>query len=768
MNKQLNKRFPCEECREQKRKCDCKQPCDRCERFNLKCVYLKGFSPRDQEFIQIAKEKEMHCEIEALTTEIELLQKEMASLQSATTFQRQPTPPLSHEDNDSHSHSNKWTPRSRTPSAAYPATPESMETTDDSSSIMTALSRSTKRQRVIAQDGSTSVVLSQQHNHQQRRPWILTIRNGKMEIETCVNTYNDLLPHLHAMTGAIYSQEHVPFTFHAYSTYGALIKAFNTMILNKYGKTTCRSWVNAMRMITLSSSSPSPTSDNTTTPCPQSIARFIHPLLDAYWKCKHYQHLAVHISTFIRLFVHPYQNDSNSITSSPAVMALCAGICLSSCQHTSSIIPTGSHLEYARCYYDQARQLIADRFDDPCLETFATFVFLALYEMTIGHDSTSAHYTNLALRMANMLRPEYTTQITMMKDDVQESILFHRLQTFLQQIRLFELATDFDNNDRDQRETGYARFYAACHNPTDEWWVAADDDSIQAHDLIEMHRCLQKLRRDIYNNSRIAMTTVPRDLAELTEMVVQQQINHVMVHWYTHMLPDRLKLSLPVLDAMNIPDDVYMKTVEKETKDKGIGAVLTVLALYDEGLLIAQSFLHKRLQGSTTRWAHLQQFWQGGRLIMGPEERRQAAGTKWARRIDKLLSVKPVIGYSGTDDEFFAMVMGAMFPEEESKTSVITLAIQTAINAVRLLRFLDASSEWRCFFDMRVLMDVWVLLTRVVRFERYLDAEDQTMLPRVRSDLEHCLAMVRNNASRSLHAANLIGKMEEEYRELLL
>ncbi|KAI7876961.1 hypothetical protein K492DRAFT_172102 [Lichtheimia hyalospora FSU 10163] len=703
----------------------------------------------------MAKENEMKCEIEALTTEIELLQKEMCKLQSTTIYQRQPTPPLSHDDNESYN--NKWT-RARTPSATYPATPESMET-DDTSSTMTTLSRSTKRQRMLAQDGPLSVILSQQQNHQ-RQPWMLTIRNGRMEIETHVNTYNDLLPHLHAMTSAIYSQEHVPFTFHAYSTYGSLIKAFNTMILNKYGKTTCRSWVNSIRMITLSS-----TIDNNTTPCLQTTSHFIRPLLDAYWNCKHYQHLAVHIPTFIRLFVDPYENN-NHLTSSPAVMALCAGICLSSCQHISNIIPAGSHLEFAQCYYDQARQLIADRFDDPCLETFATFVFLALYQMTVGQGSTLAHYTTIAMRIADMLRPEYTTQVTMMRDDVQESILFHRLQTFLQQIRLFELATEFDNNDRDQRETGYARFYAACHNPSDEWWIAADDDSIQAHDLIEMHRCLQKLRRDIYNNSRITMATVPRDLVELTEIIVQQQINHAMVHWYTHMLPDRLKLSLPVLDAINIPDDVYMKTVEKETKTKGIGAVLTALALYDEGLLIAQSFLHKRLQGSSTRWVHLQQLWQGGRLIMGPEERKQAAGTKWARRIDKLLSVKPMIGYNGTDDEFFAMVMGAMFPEQESKTSVISLAIQTAINAVRLLRFLDASSEWRCFFDIRVLMDVWVLLTRVLRFEHHLDAEDQAYLPRVRNDLEHCLTMVRNNASHSLHAANLIGKMEDEYREL--
>lgn len=729
-------------------------------------MYLKGFSPRDQEFIQIAKEKQVQCEIEALTTGIELLQREMANLQSTVMYQRQPTPPLSHEDNDSHSSKRI---RARTPNAPYPATPESMET-DDTSSTTTTLSRSTKRQRVIAQDGPMSVVLSQQPNHQ-RQPWMLTIKNGRLEIETCINTYHDLLPHLHAMTGAVYSQEHVPFTFHAYSTYGSLIKAFNTMILNKYGKTTCRSWVNSMRMITFPSASMTIDNSNnnnttTTTPCPQSIAHLIRPLLDAYWNCKHYQHLAVHIPTFIRLFVHPYENN-NSLTSSPAVMALCAGICLSSCQHTSRIIPTESHLGYAQCYYDQARQLIADRFDDPCLETFATFVFLALYEMTMGQHSTSAHYTNLAMRMANMLRPDYTTQVKMMKDDVQESILFHRLQTFLQQIRLFELATEFDNNDHDQRETGYARFYAACHNPSDEWWVAADDDSIQAHDLIEMHRCLQQLRRDIYNSSRASMTTVPRDLVELTEMIVQQQINQVMVHWYTHTLPDRLKLSLPVLDAMTIPDDTYMKTVEKETKTKGIGAVLTALALYDEGLLIAQSFLHKRLQSPTTQWVHLQQFWQGGRLIMGPEERRQAAGTKWARRIDKLLSVKPLIGYSGTDDEFFAMVMGAMFPEEESKTSVISLAIQTAINAVRLLRFLDASSEWRCFFDMRVLMDVWVLLSRVLRFGHHLDAEDQAMLPRVRNDLKHCLTMVRNNASHSLYATNLIDKMEEEYRELL-
>ncbi|KAI9495786.1 hypothetical protein BDB00DRAFT_193118 [Zychaea mexicana] len=598
----MNKKFPCEgkvsrllydvkqsndccilECREQKRKCDCKQPCDRCERFNLKCVYLQAVSPRDQEYVEIAKREEMRCEIKALTEQSEMLDREMRSLQSAIRVQHQQSPPMSAQD-DVVSLYRKGRPYLVSPMIIPHSSPindltvttppdascSPFSSVDDSVSIVSNSSNHTaepadnrhkqhdlyynstsnKRRRVIAREGQLSVALIRDRN--KHKPWTLTVKDGKMAIETFINSHSDLMARVWDMTSTLRAQDSVPFSFFAFSTVGALVKMFNTMILNKYGKTYCRSMVNAMRISSSFSSPPATTppdttlttSDETTTPNTslipsspslQNIESLIMPLLEAYFRCRHLCHLALHIPTFMRLFVTNY----SEISTSPVVMALCATICVSDnacCHHITKLVPHTLLNAHAKMYYDRARQLISDRFDDLCLEIFATYVFLTSYILHSSASSPSTttttdndnivqqhHYRDLAERFMQLLEPCHANW------PLDESILFRKLKTYLQRLLTYELALKFKNNDTNMRETGYVRFYEASHSNSQLQWVTAEDDEDTLREFTEMQRYLQQLRGAVYENSR-ASGIPSRDLTVLTETVIQQQIKHATAH----------------------------------------------------------------------------------------------------------------------------------------------------------------------------------------------------------------------------------------------
>ncbi|KAG2223743.1 hypothetical protein INT45_003467 [Circinella minor] len=805
----MNKKFPCEECREQKRKCDSKQPCDRCERFNLKCIYVKAVSPRDQEYVQLAKREGMRSEIEALTKQTEMLERELQGFHSAMQVQHQHSPPMLAKDDVSSSNKENATASklttARTSSYLIPLSPIDLMMTaptppdsssSDNNSVITTKSydyrysgdkknqeNNAKRRRVIAKKGDFFVAIERDDK---RKPWILTVQNGRMIIETFINNHSDLMGRMWDMTSTLCVQNSVPFSFHSFSTFGTLVKMFNTMMVNKYGKTYCRSMINSLRVsaiiapISLSSpsnannlatttattkpfllspsSSNSPSLQSYSSPI-QDIDTLTMPLLKAFFHCRHLHQLALHIPTFMRLFITKY---SHNISTSPVAMALCASICVgenSHCHHITKLIPPTQIIAQGKLYYEKARQLISDRFDDLCLETFATFIFLTSYKLytplKTDDDNDSDHYLTgqwcygeLAERYMHLLEP-YFMKITTVEGSnntpllLEEAILFQRLRNYLQQLTTLELAYKFKVNDPNMRETGYVRFYEASHTNHGLQWAIANDDSDEQSEFIEMKKALQQLRKEIFENSR-ASGILSQDLTVLTETVIQQQVQHTTAHWYMHVLPEKLKLPLPVLEATSTSDSHYFATLKEQCEIKGsIVPVLTVLELYDEIILIVQSFLHKRIPNPATNWYFLDQYWQGGEIMVKKD--KHPAGEKWVRRITKLLSVKEAIEYKGTDDEFFSMVKEVMFPSQPVRTSVIQIGIQVSINMVRLLRFIQNSEKWSCFFDMRFLTDVWIVMFRTLRFEDYLDASDRRWLHVVRTNMEYCRAMAREH-----------------------
>ncbi|KAI9253917.1 hypothetical protein BDA99DRAFT_562865 [Phascolomyces articulosus] len=836
----MNKKFPCEECREQKRKCDCKQPCDRCERFNLKCIYVKAVSPRDQEYVELAKREEMRCEIKALTKQTEMLEQELQNLHSVMRVHHQQSPPMSTKDDMLHINKGRGTGATTTviSPSLIPVSPIDLmmtaatppDSSSDNNSIITTTVydhhhqhnnnnyESNKRRRVIAKEGDLSVALKRYDKH---KPWTLTVKNGQMAIETFINSHNDLMTRMWDMTGTLRVQDNVPFSFSSFSTFGTLVKMFNTMMLNKYGKTYCRSMVNAMRISSLlapsSSSSTSTTSTssstNTTnsilsssssplstplalksssTPSSaqqtslsfqsslavQEIESLTLPLLEAYFRCRHFHHLALHTPTFMRLFVTSYSN----ISTSPVAMALCAAICISesaSCQHIIKIIPSDQIVVQGKVYYDRARHLISDRFDDVCLETFATYVFLTSYKLYTGAATASTmssdqdesnrigqrYYSNIAERLIHLLEPNFIKITSLHQQQqplVEESILFHRLKNYLQRLLTYELAFEFKAKDKDMRETGYVQFYEASHSNHELEWFISEDDSKEQREFIEMQKALQQLRQAIFENSR-ASGILSQDLTVLTETVIQQQVQQTTAHWYMHILPDKLKLPLPVLEATSTTDSHYFSTLQEQCETKGIVPVLTALGLYDEIILIVQSFLHKRIPNPATNWYFLDQYWQGGKITIRQHE--HPAGDKWIRRITKLLSVKDAIEYKGTDDEFFSMVKEVMFPTQPVRTSVIQIGIQVAINMVRLLRFVQNSDLWSCFFDMRFLTDVWVVMFRILRFEDYLDATDRRWLPVLRTNMDYCLSMAREQLGNNHDIKIYVEGLDQDFQD---
>ncbi|KAI8142789.1 hypothetical protein BJV82DRAFT_498904, partial [Fennellomyces sp. T-0311] len=163
----------------------------RCERFNLKCVYVKAVSPRDQEYVQIAKREEMRAEIKALTDHTEMLERELRNMQSVIRIHQQQSPPLSAQDGS----------KKDAMSPVIPLRSPVSVTCDDQ------VEDRRKRRRVIAQEGPVSVAVVRGNKHQ---PWTLTVKDGKLAIETFIKNHSDLLARLWDMTSTLRVQESVP------------------------------------------------------------------------------------------------------------------------------------------------------------------------------------------------------------------------------------------------------------------------------------------------------------------------------------------------------------------------------------------------------------------------------------------------------------------------------------------------------------------------------------------------------------------------------
>ncbi|KAI8883876.1 hypothetical protein K501DRAFT_218530 [Backusella circina FSU 941] len=548
--------------------------------------------------------------------------------------------------------------------------------------------------------------------------WELTMSRGNFTLTTNITTYSELVDNIYKMQNTIGLATEIPSPVRKSAFHSGIIGVLNTIIRRKYGKTHCK---NVARSISLFIT-PDLSNIDTTVVISRSLENIqitTLKLVHAYLSCQHLKQLAIHTQTFIRLYM------ANPSTMPPAVMAMCATICTLRCKHIAECLTSISLVEYGKFYFERARDSIADEFDTVDLETFTTFTFMATYLLAVSRRKESRKYSAMADRLSHLLEPHYTHLLKHSTHPLEkgEAIHFMRMRSHLRRVLTF----DEVSNIKIPKERVTDLPYCTLIHVDQGDWLLAEDDSIQERQFADMHNYILQLQRNEYTASKMAESS---DFHHLVGLIAHQ-VEMAMRHWYTVIIPRDYRLTLPLFDA-NISADEYYSTLERECASSPIPA-LTTLAIYEDYIIMGQSYLPKEPPKKEMDWAKLNQAWSEP-----PED--PIARKKWKKRIGKLLEFRKRIEFDGTDEEYLAALQKLMPPDGKNVNMIVT-AIYAAFNTVRIIQYLRSRTQ-DCHFDMRVLINAWQLMLIVSKMESLMPPEILSLIPRIRKDLAAIMAVV--------------------------
>ncbi|KAJ8662425.1 hypothetical protein O0I10_002119 [Lichtheimia ornata] len=408
-----SKNVPCEGCRERKKKCSSGLPCDRCKRLGIECTYYNPALTHPDRFIG-TNSKELEAEVDELQRIANSLEDEMDRLQQ-------------HDSSlDSSSHDND------------PIDSNGGGNLSDAVSTTEELSEITEPVDLVKVNDSMPL------------QWHMSLGKYGLSLETDIQSFDDLLHQVRIFGQALLRGRKPPSSTMKNGSNTSPSQQSTTMlrrypIFTPLRRANYRAKLRCVSMNEKDDTPETPTSDTTTT---TTTTTTIDPdlidrqrtlqLLEAYFECQFYHCVMMHRETFYSSFV----NGNTDLLSSPVVCSLCAAIITMRCRHIREIIPCDKQATAHTFYLNRARELIATKFDVATLETFMTFLFIALYYINLMHPIRSRKYLELAVRIRHVLAKDYETN----KDtDMHEYELFKRLHTML-----FDIAhqIDFFNNHR--------------------------------------------------------------------------------------------------------------------------------------------------------------------------------------------------------------------------------------------------------------------------------------------------------------------------------
>ncbi|KAI8343224.1 hypothetical protein BC941DRAFT_410750 [Chlamydoabsidia padenii] len=709
------KKTPCEGCRNQKRKCNGNNPCQRCGKLNLTCVYLKNSAPDDFEYIQLAREAALNEQVAFLEDQLDELGAAVEDMKKQQQQQQQQqqqyslsidiaTPALSYDDTDLSS--------------------------VDSNDHQIPVVRSTE---IVRRGGSSSSSVSAPP------VWTLEVTKGGLSFETQVKTHTDLLVHAQNLAQVIQLNDIIPSGVQRNAHQGALMDTIGSRILYRSNKSRYKTALLSIEYLVPwqkeeagRSLATMTTMTVTTVPLIPTFTTTMS-LLSSYIKCQHLYLCAIHIPTFERLFVLPSITSYSSDSVSPALYAFCAVVCTMDCDHISKVVPTRYLSLYGQHYYEQARLSLADRFDEISLELVTAYVFMAVYQWYHLNESICNRYCDMAHRMAHLL---LKTQL----DNDDEVIHLYRIICYMldvcahQQTKSTDFAqpnTDFQQMVDELRK----RLSPSSINNNQESTLLTTPLLISnepaflryqfyRHDLKSMvHQALQ-----MYDRYAVNMYEMIARLSYLLEKKVRQ--------WHAALDPDYRISGLPLLETWAITDEDYTAKLVMEC-DTNIVSALMTLAIYEELMMIGLTSLPKSSPPPSDRLviSHLSQLWKGGDQL--DVEATSILGVsnidKWKRRIRKLCRLKEAIQFDGEDEDFVALIQTSFYSRfYQFELPFMIIVLEATFNAIRICQYLlqKRSQGMYCFFDKRIVCSAKSILNRFLvaceghpsRWDPYLDS----------------------------------------------
>lgn len=614
-------------------------------------------------------------------------------------------------------------------------------------------------------------LVSQQEN--ESKPWALTVKNGNMTIETFINSHAQLMSCLSGMVSTAIYQEKTqklpfPFNIEPVNHETAMNKVLGILIWRKYGKSRFKSLTKYTPVLMHSVA-------------PQQITRVIPVedlttitmrLLLAYFQCQHLCHFTLYIPEFVDLFMN------GDVLKSPAVMALCSNLCQQGCRHTIDIIPLEATKDYGLYYFEQARELIEDKFDEISLETLITYSFMAMYKLKTKDDPEADRYLAIAERIYSMLLPLHEYQPSNPDEPTGESMLFSRMFRSMNHCRSVLELHDAMNRMFKIRGMGPHKLFQLLDSQDAVKIHIFPGDSPREVQFIKMKRYMCMLQQVIKDGARCAAASdFPSYIG-----VFGHHIEMAMRNWYRNVLPDNYQLSLPLFDD-HISDLDFFTALEIECVESPI-PLLTTIALYNEYLIMAKSYIPKNPSEVQLDTEELIKKFKQMQYSTAHDikDRQDPSADKnhdpahfWFKVIGKVRYFKKYHHQQFaneelelSDEEYFTKFIRALnLSKLNFDMPLIHTSVKSALNTVRIVQFL-VSHDCACFLDLRWIMNAWDILLRAARF-RYQQPGDETVtLDRIRANLILCLSIVKEQLDFNNRdpEGELMTEMDQQFEEL--
>ncbi|KAI8100154.1 uncharacterized protein BX664DRAFT_323014 [Halteromyces radiatus] len=682
------KKAPCEQCRYQKRRCNEKQPCERCEKLGLACIYVKNVGPDDEEFIQLVKENELKEQVAQLEDQLDDMATTMQTLKRQRTYSGD------------------------TPNTAA-STPSLIEDTNS-----------------INSDDNSNASLSL-CNHQVSTPspsiWILEVTKGELRFRTQVKTHSDLLIHAQQLSSVIQLNDSVPYSIHGNQQLYLLLDFLNLRFTRKTIKNRYKGSLKAIEYLTSSkNNSDQPHESSIISLATSSPEATVMPILNtaislvkAYIECQHLYHWAIFIPTFYQHFIQPSLSvttflsleDDQQIVS-PALYAFCAMICTMDCDHISKVIPKSLLSVYGHYYFEQARELVEDRFDDISMELLTTYVFIAVYQWNISCENRSIQYSGMAYRLAYLMMDQIEEE--QKQGDIEQAIYFGRIMIYMERMCVFEKVQNSDRNQHLQRilERLRQKKDMVFNSPLSTPHLMENE-----HRFLYYHIYRRELQFLIQQTGR----TYDRDSTGVMDMVAQisQRLEFKLKEWYGS-LDDGYKLKkLPLFEGTSINDEVYYQCLEQECDTNVVPALMT-LAIYEELIFLGFSFVPKSAVTWSDQWFVnlIEEIWKGGNEFdAAAAQKLEVDLDKWRRRIQKINKLKTEIGFEGSDKDYAVFIKNTLCSGPYRYGSpFLALVFDSALNVIRISRYLQLQRQRgiNCYFDKRLVVYAKTILGRLL------------------------------------------------------
>ncbi|CAO3606859.1 unnamed protein product [Cunninghamella blakesleeana] len=677
--------------------------------------------------------------------------------------------------------------------------------------------------------------------------WKLTVTKGNLVIHTNIKTHAELLDYLHKSVSALEINQFVPYSLNDTKPKDILLsKLIQIFIWKRYGKSRFKSILygkpNCIKPTKLmiegvhndddedDDDKNNKYDDNYEVTyyygedaetvvqqlLPQlqyeSINSITIKILHAYFQCQHLNHLAIHVPTFLKLYV------KNQVMDSPVVLALCAVACTTSCLHISHVLQNQNPLIYSCFYFNRARDLIADMFDHLDLEAFAAYTLMALHKFILFQYISAQTYMDMAERLLYLLEDTYNEPSENIKDDfANEKFLFDRLKVQLSKIAAvielhkfrvlehnhkhhhYQKKNNHSKQDkplykheRDRNRHGMPdrRVLNIFHGSADILVpVLGDSEEEKRHIMLSVY--ISKLHKECHD----AAFNAPSNDTEKYIGIIGHMLEMVMRRWYAS-LPDSFGLSIPIFDEFenrtNFNEHNKSKWIIALEKTTDVVPILSTMTVYNEFLMMTIAHLSKGPDDLETRNS-IAKYWNKSQLDLDKEFIREQWGDKWIARLEKMNNmykhkVKSQYDHnelddynnidSSDDDDNMKNKSKREKINQDMKilTSVLvagyagfddpigTLSVTVANNTLILLQYIKL--QYPCHFDIRVGLNVCRVLIRAAKF----GYGDENMQLKIQANILCCLSMIREEYNRSSIYASVkepIGKIEKEYDELI-